>query len=366
MAIDTTNKRRAIQSLPGIPFVLPFATGEITESARAVLCGVYPYDFQETYNTPIFTLITNKITTLINTYMTQANGFSLDYGSINEYDPVSTTYPAVFYNYPDEDDLDSDFDVENRYSESTIMTFRVVAPTSTDLEITSDQVIADFNKLFAEFQYTLKKQGLIDYCYITSEKEKRPVKAYPIDLSMDYELKYRRVMDDIYAVDTCSDDDVFSGSAWSAMTPVWDVIIAQIETLIGTMTVSNGYNYDYGSIDDFDIDNLSYPIVYLKYPTENGLPEEDNEIQMYNITHDLMISVIAGTSSDLDKTTFLLRSDFNKMFAENREVLEAVGMDQAEYTGSSKAFRPVKATPVTINLNHTIHFSRQKKNPYLT
>ena len=97
MSIDTENKRRSIQGLPGIPFLLPVAIGSLNESARAVLCGVYPYDYQETYNTPIITGIINRLTSLIGTYMTQANGFSQDYGSVNEYDPTARTYPAVFY-----------------------------------------------------------------------------------------------------------------------------------------------------------------------------------------------------------------------------------------------------------------------------
>lgn len=317
-------------------------------------------------NTPILTGIIDQLSTLINTYMTQAEGFSLDYGSINEYNPENRSYPAVFYEYPEEEDMDAEYDVENRYSEETTLTIRVIAATGTDLEVISDRIIADFNKLFAEFQKTLKVKGLIDYRYTGSVKGKRHVKAYPIEVRTTYLLKYRRIMDDVYTVDSTATAETYTGSAYASPTPVWNTIIANIKTQIDLMTIANGFSYDYGSIDEHDPSLRTYPAVFLLYNEETGYNEEENEIFKYTCSHELTVRVIGETGTDLDKIMLLYRSDFNKMFNDERETFEAIGMDEAEYLGSTANFRHVKAYPIVIDMRYMIHFNRQKKNPYLT
>jgi len=367
MAIDTENKRRSTQSIPGFPFSWPEATGTIVEGDRAHTCGVYSgFDYKGTYVTPILTRIVDKITVLINAYMLQSNGFSQDYGSVNEYIHGDRTYPAVFYSYPNSDDLGDERDMENRYSEETPFTIEVISSTEADLEVVSDRVISDFKKLFAEFQKTLKVEGLVDYRYMGTEKEKREVKAYPLSTKMTYLLKYRRIMNDVYTVDSSSTAETFTGSAWSSETPIWNTIISNIKTYTGQMTTANGYQYNYGSIDEYIHDDRTYPAIFLEYPEEIALPEEENEIFKYTCAQDLTIKIISVTESDLDKLMYIYRSDFNKMFNDKRELLENVGMEESEWMGSVKAFRPVKAYPTEIELKYKIHFNTQKKNPYLT
>ncbi len=315
---------------------------------------------------PIFTRIVDKVTFLINEHMTQANGFSQDYGSINVYDPTARTYPAVFYDYPDEDSLDEDLQVINRNSEETAVTFRVVSGMVTSVDLTHENIIADFNKLFAEFQDTLKNEGLIDYRYFTTVKNYDPVDSYPVVTETTYIFKYRRVMDDIYSVDSSGTNETFSGSAWSTPTPVWSAIMAGINTKIGTMTIVNGYVFDYGSINEYEPDSRSYPAMFISYPEETGVPEEDNELYKYNCNQDMEIKIIGETQTDLDKTMFIYRSDFNKMFAANLDYLSGLGMETYEFLGSTYLYQNVKAYPIIITLTFNLVFNRQKKNPYLT
>jgi len=315
---------------------------------------------------PIVTLITNRITSLINNEMTQANGFSQDYGSVNEYDPDARTYPAVFYEYPEEETIDQGFTVGNRVSETTTFGIRVQAATGSDLEVVTDRIIADFNKLFAEFQGDLKNKGLIDYDYLGSTKEKPTVASYPVELVMNYSLSYRRILDDIFTVDSSDTAETYSGSAYGSPTPVWNAITAQIETLIAAMTPVNGYQYDYGTVDQTDPDSRAWPAISLDYPEEEGLDENEFEAYKYTLNQELTIKISGVSASDIDQVAMIYRSDFNKMFAANHASLEAVGMRLATYQGSTTGYTSIAAYPMTIDLNYLIVYSRQKKNPYLT
>lgn len=315
---------------------------------------------------PVLKKIVDRITVLINTYMTQAEGFSLDYGSINEYDPDSRTYPAIFYEYPEEESLDESFQVGDRYSQTTVLGFRVMMATGVDLEIITDRVIGDFNKLFAEFENDLKSNGLIDYSYIGTEKLKHEITAYPVGVQINYELKYRRIMDDIFGIDPTETPETYSGTTYSASTPIWNNIISSVETAIGNMTPGNGYQFDYGSIDEMDPDSRTWPAISLEYPEEEGLNENEYIAYKNTCEHDLMIKIVGETSTDLDKTALIYRSDFNKMFADNNTTFEGVGVKEIAYNGSELNYLTVKDYPMQITLQYKILFDRQKKNPYST
>jgi len=313
---------------------------------------------------PIFTRIINEVKSLIETYMTQANGFSQDYGSINEDDYTARTYPAINFEYPEELELPDD--MINRDSVRTEVHIRVMLESEADIEVASQRVVSDFNLFFQSFRGTLKNKGLILYDYLGCEYEDKLITAYPRDVILKYSFKYRRIIGDPYTVDSTSTDDVYSGSAWTPQTPVFSAIVAQIESNISNMTIDNGYNFDYGSVDDWNYTTRTYPAVFLDYPEEIGLDESNGIAAHYPCETPITFVVRTDTSSDLDKTMYLVRSDFNNMFSEYLTTLQSAGMKEYEYVDSEINYTLVKAYPTEIKIQYILTYRRQKNNPYLT
>lgn len=314
---------------------------------------------------PIFFAIIDKLEDLINDYMTTANGFSADYGSVNQFNPGSRTYPAVFLEYP-ESMAEEDLQVIERDTEETEIIIRVQAPTSADLDKTAFWVVGDFGYLFESFKNTLKVEGLIQYDLIGSQIDYTECSEYPVEVIMTYRLKYRRQNNDLYTPDTSATADVFSGSAFAETKPIILQIIEDIESKIGNMLNSNGYNFDYGSTDEFDPGSRTYPAVFLRYGEEIGVDEdaEDSIVGFYEAVTKLEIHVLAGSTSNLDQRMFLTRSDFQKMFKDNWSSFNGNGLERAEYEGSEQRYRLVESYPWEIVLHYNLYHRRLKNNPY--
>lgn len=318
-------------------------------------------------NVPIFTLIIDKLKDLINTYMTQANGFSLDYGSIDEHDPGSRTYPSVKLVYPEAESLEDEYQVHDRFTEQAEITIKVSAATTADLDKTAHWIVADFGFLFQSFRKTLKAEGLLDYKYIGAEIVFTKIAAYPVDINIKYSLKYRRIGHDLYVVDPTATPEAFSGSAFDSNNkPIILNIMDELETLIGNMTVANGYNFDYGSIDEFDPDSRTYPAVFLQWNEEEDAEDEESMAGYYEVIARLFIRVMSETSADSDKTMYLVRSDFDKLFYDNTEALRVKGLRESRPAGSTNRFGSISAYPTTILLSYLLHHRRRKDSPYST
>lgn len=316
-------------------------------------------------NIPIFSRIIEKLETLISTYMTQANGFSQNYGSINIYSPDSRTYPAVFIETPEEQDM-GPLGLDRVY-EQTEVAIRVIIPTSADVAKAANWAISDFGLLLKSFEHTLKVEGLILYDFLGSEIKYLPGTAYPVEIVTRWDFMYRRKLDDLYTPDTTDVAEAFSGAAFdSSKYPIITKITNQIETLIGTMTTLAGYNYTYGTVNQFTPASRTYPAVFISAVTEEVDGDEDVIINEYPKTAVVDIDVVIQSSTYIDRSAFLCRADFDKMFFDNRATLNAQGLVETKYIGSEKEYTLVNRYPVKIKLKYLLHFKVKKNNPYNT
>lgn len=314
-------------------------------------------------NIPIISKIVEKIEVLIDTYMLQSNGFSLDYGSVNEYDPSERTYPAVFIEYPEEIDQGAQ-GLERVYEETDVL-FRVMVASTADLAKSANWVITDFAYLFKSFEGTLKVEGLVMYDFVSAEIKYTNISAYPIEVHIRYRLMYRRKLDDLFTADTSATAEAFSGTAFdsdnkSIITKITD----QIETQIAAMTTANGYNFTMGTVNQYTPASRTYPAVFIN-ATEEELNEEDEEIAGFvHKTALLNIEVHLESSSVIDRMTYLCRSDFDKMFYDNYATINAQGLERAEYISSEKAYTLIAAYPAQITLRYRLHYKIMANNPY--
>lgn len=316
------------------------------------------------YDKPILWRIVDKLKSLIQSYMTQANGFSLDYGSVDQYNPALRLYPAVFIEHPESEALEDDFQVIERDSETTELKIKVMAETTADLDKTAYWIVNDFGFLFESFKGALKIEGLEQYDLVNSEVEFKNIGQYPVEVSMIYRLKYRRQNAALYTPDTSDTAETFSGSAFSSSKPIIMRIMDDIESKIGSMTIANGYKFDYGSIDEYDPSSRTYPAVFLRYNEETALEEDEGIIGFYEASTRLEIHVLAPVPADVDLKMLHVRTDFQKMFKDNWASLNGNGMERAEYVNSENKYRLVNQYPWEMILNYNLYHRRLKANPY--
>lgn len=149
--------------------------------------------------TPIFTSIIERINALIGA-MTESGGYSFDYGSVNEYDPESRTYPATFTDYEAETAIPDADSVIERTSKYCEVVFRVIIGTSSDVDEDLNKVLGDFDEMFYNnFDGDLNDKGLIDYQYIGNTRAYRLTTARPAEISIVYRLKYRWLKSNPYS-----------------------------------------------------------------------------------------------------------------------------------------------------------------------
>jgi len=138
---------------------------------------------------PIKTKIINKIKTLI-PLMTIANGYSRDYGSVDEDTPANITFPATWLEYPLDEPLEDNLVIERDTVILPLM-FRVWIDTAADLDEEMAEVNADFSKMFADNEGALQTEGMIKADYAGEETGYTLCAAHPSQTVIAYNIMYR-------------------------------------------------------------------------------------------------------------------------------------------------------------------------------
>lgn len=167
------------------PFQVDFSTTNSTPSNSAF----------DSNSKPLAIAIIDQIKTLI-PLMTTANGYTMDYGSVNVVDPASKTYPVTILSHPEE--IYQDQEMVGYYEAETPINFNVTCDTTEQLDLISRRVLSDFTKMFRSNFSTLQTKGLSRFEYQQAEYSYKMVKDYAIMVSFTYSIFYRRQMDSPY------------------------------------------------------------------------------------------------------------------------------------------------------------------------
>ena len=125
--------------------------------------------------------------------MAPGTGFNYDYGDIDDYYPASRVYPCVFINFPNEEGINEDANVVDKYTNDFNVAFKVIiAPAAVAVDTYLDKVEDDFKQMLAEQTASLRATGIIDYEYIDSERIYTNVRTYPAYITMNFKLRYRQ------------------------------------------------------------------------------------------------------------------------------------------------------------------------------
>ena len=144
-------------------------------------------------------------------------------------------------------------------------------------------------------------------------------------------------------------------------------LISALKTAIGLMTPGNGFNYDYGDIDDYYPASRVYPCVFINFPTEESINEDSNTTECY--TNDFNTAfkiIIAPAAVAVDTYLDKVEDDFKHMMADQTATLRAAGIIDYEYIDSERTYTNVRTYPAHITINFKIRYRQQQTNPSST
>ena len=144
-------------------------------------------------------------------------------------------------------------------------------------------------------------------------------------------------------------------------------LISALKTAIGNMTPANGFNYDYGDIDDYYPASRVYPCVFINFPTEESINEDSNTTECY--TNDFNTAfkiIIAPAAVAVDTYLDKVEDDFKHMMADQTATLRAAGIIDYEYIDSERTYTNVRTYPAHITINFKIRYRQQQTNPSST
>lgn len=320
---------------------------------------------EESTQQPIFWRILDKIKGL-KSNMTQANGYSLDYGSVDEYDPADRTYPATFFEYDEEQEIGLDAQVAEYDTVTRVIRIKTVFDSTADLDKSAHWVVADWGLFFNNYRNSLRNEGLVMYDLQESETTYRFVNSYAAEVVVSVRLKYRRNLADPFEVLFDRTNDTTTPSAFGSDKPIVINIIDQIKTQIASMTEANGYTMDYGSVDEHDPDSKTYPVTYLDFQTEDYESEDEGMAGYYESMTSLNLKVVADSVTDLDFKAQQIISDFTKMFNDNLPTLQTKGLHRYHFDASQSNYRFINSYAITALISFTLYHRRQKAAPYQT
>lgn len=132
------------------------------------------------------------------------------------------------------------------------------------------------------------------------------------------------------------------------------------------MTVAGGFEYDYGTVDQYAPNSMTYPASFVEYTEEDGLDDVDGVIE--RTTRDAFVSfrVIAAGGSSAEEVANDIDADFTKLFADNFDTYRGLGLMEYAYQGRSIKYRLVDAYPVEVILNYRFKYRFQKASPFST
>lgn len=123
--------------------------------------------------------------------MSIAGGYNYNWGTINNRDPDSRTYPAGTIEIEDELPFVGNH-VLNKYTNDSTFIFKAIAENPADVGLVAGKLIDDFKKLIPTNFETYRALGLVEYEYMESKINWRLPVAYPFEVEIRFRMKYRQ------------------------------------------------------------------------------------------------------------------------------------------------------------------------------
>ena len=153
------------------------------------------------------------------------------------------------------------------------------------------------------------------------------------------------------------------------MAQIFTSLISAIETAIGTMAPGTGYNFDYGTIDDFYTSSRTFPSVLVSFTEENDIDEDSGLVDKIALSTPIMFTVqfsSTQTTTSRDDAIDKAIDDFKRMFSVNLTTLQAAGLIRYAYTSAQRRYTLVTARPCEVDIRFILHWRQSRSTPSST
>lgn len=124
--------------------------------------------------------------------MTPAAGFNYDWGDLDDYIPASRVYPCAFFNFQEEEAINEEDNVVEKYTNDFNLVIDVIVDDTAAVDTYLDNAEDDFKHMMADETATLRAAGMLDYEYIDSSREYTNVRKYPGKMTLTFKIRYRQ------------------------------------------------------------------------------------------------------------------------------------------------------------------------------
>jgi len=142
-------------------------------------------------------------------------------------------------------------------------------------------------------------------------------------------------------------------------------ITAHIDSSLGSMSIANGYNFDWTAWNVFNPDDRSYPAGKSVYVTSEN--EENQQSNKYTSIMRGIFTVTVDDSADVDLLMSKVDEDIKRMFNDQYENLRQKGMlPGVQHGGSDETYKLNKLRPGTIVMPWDLPYRVSMDNPSST
>jgi hypothetical protein len=123
--------------------------------------------------------------------MSVAGGYNYNWGSFNNLDPQTRTYPAGVIEIESETTFTGNHLI-TKYTNDVIIVFKAIPENPSDLGNVAGKLSDDFKRLIATNFETYRAIGMMDFEYENGQINFRLPNDYPIEVELRFKIKYRQ------------------------------------------------------------------------------------------------------------------------------------------------------------------------------
>jgi hypothetical protein len=143
-------------------------------------------------------------------------------------------------------------------------------------------------------------------------------------------------------------------------------LIGAIKTGMAGMTIANGFNFNWGDIDDYIPASRVYPCSFLHFTDEIAIDEDSNTVDHYTNDFELTFETMINNTGAADANMDQCEDDYKHLMADLTTTLRAAGMIDYTYLSSERTYTNVRAHPGRLRVTFNIKYRQNQFTPSST
>lgn len=145
---------------------------------------------------------------------------------------------------------------------------------------------------------------------------------------------------------------------------VFTDIMTTLIAAVGSMTTGGGFNYNYTNVDEYKVQNRTYPNVQIIYPEELARDVIVNMIDSYSTDVDIMFRTMVDDSvANVDEALNKVQEDLKRLLEQQHATLQTKGMITGDYLDSIREYTNIRKRPGIITPKFNIYYRIRRSDP---